>query len=303
LSYFRQDSFFLQAVFDVMCLEIRLLWDDFWQAGSAARGVYCTSGFVSTPTCVATIFSLAICDFTCVATREYPKLERRRLLGILWSVLVVVILLSVILPVSSQYHYSVDVLISASLGTLIYTSPAVAILADRIAQGASGNLAAFFSLFSPSCMPNELGSALTQELRRMSGGLGQQLQASSQEEDEFTVIDVGQVFALPCAPWTWEPTYHLRSQPGRLAKAQHDSTYDTHLQGQIEHFKAMEEQHVQLRQVKEKELEDAREQRRTRAVEALKKSGVESQERACKPQEQVREGAECCLRRRETTAS
>lgn len=269
LSYFRQDTFFLQAVFDVMCLEIRLFWGDLWQSGSAARGLYCTSGFISTPTYIATIFSLAICDFTCVATRLLPGMERRSWLVILWTILVIIVLLSMIVPVSSRCHYVADVLISVFLGTLIYGNPAVAILADRISLGGSGDLSAFFSLLHSPHVPTG-PVALAQDLLGMFRGLDAEMSQAPQDEEEYTAIDVGQVFALPCAPWHWEPTYYLRSQPGRLARAQHDGSYDTYLQEQIAHFKAMEEQHVQLREKKEKELESAREQRRIRAAEALK---------------------------------
>jgi hypothetical protein len=257
LNYYRQEmTGFLpfEAFIDILFLELRGLA----APGFAARGGYCTSGFISTPIYVSAIFSLAICELALRATRQVPSRQRVLVRAVIWGILALLVTLNGILPIIGQQHYTADVVVSLVLSMLLYSSPAIALVAERWSQ-------------VPAHIPPS--SSLAHEVI-IGAGLGDIVGLREEPEDDVKVVDVGQVMAVPCGPWCWEPIYYLRSQPGRLGhpgqEHHQDGSMELQLQEQMAQFEALEEEYLQSRQEKEDQLQAEREKARKRAIEAAK---------------------------------
>lgn len=252
LKYYRQGMtgfLSIEAVIDIILLMIHGLW----ASGEEARWSYCTSGFMSTPIYVSTAFSLGVCELAHRMTQpshwhDRPRFQLR--LAAL-SIQILLVTLNVICPLINRHHYTADVVVSLLLPTLLYSNPAIALVAMRWSQVSSKSASLTEALFA---------------------GTGLSLDVTEEADDDVKVIDVGQVLAVPW-PIVQDPIYYLRTQPGRLTKPgaeTKDSNAEQQLQTQSDQFSVLEQKHIQEQAQQEAVLRDKREKARQRAAEAAK---------------------------------
>lgn len=269
LRYFREDVTFdisdhginfFQALLDIVLLQSSSMWSSLFSLGRR----YCGDSALSSAAHVCAIFSMGIYDLSHRYTQELADNRRTLFRSVIGTLLTLIVAADSLLPVFTSLHYTADISVSLLLAILVYSNPAVAVVAARWTQVTGIGLSSWFSLLSVT-MPDADGE-------QEPAGLDAELSSIYYDEEDNRLRDVGRVLVMSCCTpcWPSESVYHLRTQPELSSRRPLQGSSEEHGRLQLEQLEHIKDQHQRWQRDLKKKLDAERARARASADEAAK---------------------------------